>query len=63
MKMGKELRTTMRSGCGPELGIEYEQWDDVVVVGPGPMGIMGVQYAKVCGARRVFLIGLESDER
>ena len=37
--------------------------DDVVVVGPGPMGIMGVQYAKVCGARRVFLIGLHSDEQ
>ena len=36
--------------------------DDVVVVGPGPMGIMGVQYAKICGARRVFLIGLKSDE-
>ena len=37
--------------------------DDVVVVGPGPMGIMGVQYAKHCGARRVFLIGLKSDEK
>jgi threonine dehydrogenase-like Zn-dependent dehydrogenase len=37
--------------------------DDVVVVGPGPMGIMGCQYAKVCGARRVFLIGLKSDEK
>jgi L-iditol 2-dehydrogenase len=37
--------------------------DDVVVVGPGPMGLMGVQYAKVCGARRVFLIGLRSDEK
>lgn len=36
--------------------------DDVVIVGPGPMGIMGVQYAKLCGARRVFLIGLKSDE-
>jgi L-iditol 2-dehydrogenase len=36
--------------------------DDVVVVGPGPMGIMAVQYAKLCGARRVFLIGLKSDE-
>lgn len=36
--------------------------DDVVVVGPGPMGIMAVQYAKVCGARRVFLIGLKSDD-
>jgi L-iditol 2-dehydrogenase len=37
--------------------------DDVVVVGPGPMGIIGVQYAKKCGARRVFLIGLKSDEK
>jgi len=37
--------------------------DDVVVVGPGPMGIMAVQYAKLCGARRVFLIGLRSDEK
>ncbi len=37
--------------------------DDVVVVGPGPMGIMGCQYAKVCGAKRVFLIGLKSDEK
>lgn len=37
--------------------------DDVVIVGPGPMGIMAVQYAKLCGARQVFLIGLKSDER
>lgn len=37
--------------------------DDVVVVGPGPMGILGVQYARLCGARRVFLIGLKSDEK
>jgi L-iditol 2-dehydrogenase len=37
--------------------------DDVVVVGPGPMGITGVQYAKLCGARRVFLIGLRSDQK
>ena len=37
--------------------------DDVVVVGPGPMGIMAVQYARLCGARRVFLIGLKSDEK
>ncbi len=36
--------------------------DDVVIVGPGPMGISAVQYAKVCGARRVFLIGLKSDD-
>ena len=36
--------------------------DDVVIVGPGPMGIMAVQYAKICGARRVFLVGLKDDE-
>ncbi len=36
--------------------------DDVVIVGPGPMGIIAVQYAKICGAKRVFLIGLRSDE-
>jgi L-iditol 2-dehydrogenase len=36
--------------------------DDVVVVGPGPMGILAVQYARLCGARRVFLIGLRSDD-
>lgn len=37
--------------------------DDVVIVGPGPMGIVATQYAKICGARRVFLIGLKSDEK
>ncbi len=37
--------------------------DDVVVVGPGPMGIMGVLYARLCGARRVFLIGLKDDDK
>jgi L-iditol 2-dehydrogenase len=37
--------------------------DDVVIVGPGPMGIVATQYAKICGARRVFLIGLRSDEK
>jgi L-iditol 2-dehydrogenase len=37
--------------------------DDVVIVGPGPMGIVSVQYAKLCGARRVFLIGLKTDEK
>lgn len=37
--------------------------DDVVVVGPGPMGIMGCHYARYCGARRVFLIGLRSDKK
>ncbi|NOZ49432.1 MAG: zinc-binding dehydrogenase [Chloroflexi bacterium] len=37
--------------------------DDVVIVGPGPMGIVATQYARICGARRVFLIGLRSDEK
>ncbi|MEA3334369.1 MAG: zinc-binding dehydrogenase [Chloroflexota bacterium] len=36
--------------------------DDVVIVGPGPMGIVATQYARICGARRVFLIGLKSDD-
>jgi threonine dehydrogenase-like Zn-dependent dehydrogenase len=36
--------------------------DDVVIVGPGPMGIVATQYAKICGARRVILVGLKSDE-
>jgi len=37
--------------------------DDVVIVGPGPMGIMATQYAKLCGARQVFLIGLRDDAK
>lgn len=37
--------------------------DFVVVVGPGPMGLLGVQFAKIRGARSVALIGLrEKDE-
>ena len=36
--------------------------DDVVVVGPGPMGILAVQYARLCGARRIVLIGLKRDK-
>jgi threonine dehydrogenase-like Zn-dependent dehydrogenase len=37
--------------------------DDVVIVGPGPMGIVATQYAKLCGARQVILVGLKSDEK
>ncbi|NOZ73140.1 MAG: zinc-binding dehydrogenase [Chloroflexi bacterium] len=37
--------------------------DDVVIVGPGPMGIVATQYARICGARHIFLIGLRSDEQ
>lgn len=37
--------------------------DFVVVVGPGPMGLLGVEFAKYCGARAVALIGLRDDEK
>ncbi len=33
--------------------------DFVVVVGPGPMGLLGVQFAKYCGAAEVAVIGLK----
>jgi threonine dehydrogenase-like Zn-dependent dehydrogenase len=42
---------------------QVREGDDVVIVGPGPMGILSAQYAKLCGAQRVFLIGLKSDEK
>ena len=42
---------------------QVKMGDDVVVVGPGPMGVLAVQHARHCGARRVFLIGLKSDEK
>jgi L-iditol 2-dehydrogenase len=38
--------------------------DFVVIVGPGPMGLLGVQFAKLRGARAVALIGLRGiDEK
>jgi len=37
--------------------------DFVVIVGPGPMGLLGVQFAKMRGAKAVALIGLKSDEK
>ncbi len=38
--------------------------DHVVVVGPGPMGLLGVEFAKLRGAASVILIGLkEKDEK
>lgn len=36
--------------------------DFVVSIGPGPMGILAVQFAKLRGARAVALVGLKSDE-
>jgi len=37
--------------------------DFVTVVGPGPMGLLGVEFAKLCGAKAVALIGLRDDEK
>lgn len=35
--------------------------DSVVIVGPGPMGLLGVQYARQAGASLVALVGLPDD--
>lgn len=37
--------------------------DFVVVIGPGPMGILAVQFAKIRGARSVALVGLRDDDQ
>ena len=37
--------------------------DFVVIVGPGPMGLIGVQFAKIRGASEVALIGLKKDKK
>lgn len=37
--------------------------DFVVIVGPGPMGLLGVQFAKIRGAKAVALIGLKEDKK
>ena len=37
--------------------------DFVVVVGPGPVGLMGVQFAKLRGAGAIALIGLKQDKK
>ena len=44
---------------------QVEAGDFVVVVGPGPMGLLGVEFAKYKGARGVAVIGLKGvdDER
>ena len=36
--------------------------DFVCVIGPGPMGILAVQFAKIRGAREVVLVGKRSDK-
>jgi len=37
--------------------------DFVVVIGPGPMGILAVQFAKLAGAGKVVLVGRRQDTR
>ncbi len=37
--------------------------DFVVIIGPGPMGLLGVQFAKIKGASKVVLIGLKKDKK
>jgi L-iditol 2-dehydrogenase len=37
--------------------------DFVVIVGPGPMGLIGLQFAKIRGAAKVALIGLKKDKK
>ncbi len=37
--------------------------DFVVVIGPGPMGILAVQFARLRGARYVALVGLRDDQK
>jgi len=37
--------------------------DFVVIVGPGPMGLMGLQFARMRGASTVALIGLRKDNK
>ena len=39
-------------------------WDSpftTVIVGPGPMGLLGLQFAKLKGASKVALVGLKKD--
>jgi alcohol dehydrogenase/L-iditol 2-dehydrogenase len=36
--------------------------DLVVVLGPGPIGLMSTQVARVCGAGEIVLVGLERDK-
>ena len=37
--------------------------DVVTIVGPGPMGLIGVQCAQISGASTIILIGLKEDEQ
>ena len=42
--------------------IEICAGDFVVIVGPGPMGLLSAQFAKLKGARAVAMVGMKGDE-
>ena len=42
--------------------VRIEQGDSVVVIGPGPIGLTCLQIAKLEGAGRTILIGIEGDQ-
>lgn len=35
----------------------------IVVFGPGPLGLMSVQMAKLCGATKIIMIGMKADRK
>lgn len=36
--------------------------DDVLIYGPGPLGLFGVQFAKLIGCRNIIVVGTPSDQ-
>lgn len=36
--------------------------DDVLIYGPGPLGLFGVQFAKLIGCRNIIIVGTPSDQ-
>lgn len=53
---------TLITTAGTSLyGIQRSGWiwpgDTVVIIGPGPVGLMAIQIAKVCGAGKIIAIG------
>jgi 2-desacetyl-2-hydroxyethyl bacteriochlorophyllide A dehydrogenase len=56
----EEASLVTNLGCvlyGFETTGGYIVGDTVVVIGPGPLGLISVQVAKVLGAKKVFLVG------
>ena len=36
--------------------------DDVLIYGPGPLGLFGIQFAKLIGCRNIIVVGTPSDQ-